>query len=137
MLQGHILEFTEKLKEYLSVSASFYATGTKNAELFYNGFMIGLISSVSSRYFIETEKESGSGRADLILIPKETARYNNALILEFKSAKPDENLKSVSQKALEQIEAKKYETKIHAHTNISKIIKIGLAFSGKNVDVSF
>ncbi len=137
LLQGHILEFTQKLKEYLSVSASFYATGTKNAELFYNGFMIGLISSVSSRYFVETEKESGSGRADLILIPKETARYNNALILEFKSAKPDENLKSVSQKALEQIEAKKYETKIHAHNNISKIIKIGLAFSGKNVEVSF
>ncbi|HQS85008.1 MAG: hypothetical protein B7Y25_04530 [Alphaproteobacteria bacterium 16-39-46] len=137
LLQGNIIEFTRKLKEFLIVSASFYSTGVKNAEIFYNGFMLGLMSSVSSRYFVETEKESGAGRADLILIPKETARYHNAVVLEFKSAKPDENLELVAQKALAQIRNKNYSAKIKSHDTVSHTIKVGLAFSGKNVEVAF
>ncbi|HQS85126.1 MAG: hypothetical protein B7Y25_08650 [Alphaproteobacteria bacterium 16-39-46] len=92
LLKGNVDAFTQKLKDYLEVSASFFATGPKNAELFYNGFILGLVSAVSSQYFVEAEKESGTGRADLMLIPKNTAKYQNALILEFKFSKSEENL---------------------------------------------
>ncbi|OYZ38669.1 MAG: hypothetical protein B7Y25_00130 [Alphaproteobacteria bacterium 16-39-46] len=100
LLKGDINTFTQKLKLYLEVSASFYATGPKNAEIFYNGFMIGLVSAVSSRYLIEAEKESGGGRVDLMLIPKPTAKYRNAVILEFKLAKLGEDLAILAQKGL-------------------------------------
>ncbi|MBS0185814.1 MAG: AAA family ATPase [Proteobacteria bacterium] len=137
LLKGNIETFSKKLKDYLSISASFYMSGPKNAELFYNGFILGLISAVSSHYFVETEKKSGEGRADLILIPKPTARYKNALILEFKFSKMQENLTSLAEKALHQIEAKKYETKIKADPLVEKIFKVGLAFQGKEVAVAF
>ncbi len=82
LLKGNIDAFTQKLKGYLETSASFFATGPKNAELFYSGFVMGLVSAVSSNYSVEAERESGAGRADLLLIPTSTARYQNALVLE-------------------------------------------------------
>ena len=137
LLKGNVETFTQKLKDYLEVSASFFATGPKNAELFYNGFIMGLVSAVSSQYFVETERESGLGRADLLLIPKPMARYQNALVLEFKFSKSGENLNLLAQKALEQIEHKNYMSKIKAHETVMKTLKVGLAFAGKDVEVAF
>ncbi|OYZ36602.1 MAG: hypothetical protein B7Y25_06925 [Alphaproteobacteria bacterium 16-39-46] len=137
LLKGDVTTFSEKLKSYIAVSTSFYSSGPKNAELFYNGFILGLISAVSSQYFVETEKESGLGRADLILIPKPVAKYKNALILEFKFSKGEEDLALLAKKALEQIEAKNYATKVKEHDAVEKILKVVLAFRGKDVDVAF
>ncbi len=137
LLKGDVETFTQKLKDYLEISASFFATGPKNAELFYNGFIMGLVSAVSSQYFVDTERESGSGRADLLLIPKPTAKYQNALILEFKFGKGEEKLQLLAEKALEQIDHKNYASKIKAYKHVAKIIRIGLAFSGKQVEVAF
>ena len=137
LLKGNLCVFTQKLKAYLEGSASFFTTGPKNGELFYNGFMLGLISAVSSQYFVETERESGSGRVDLILTPKPIAFYKKALILEFKFAKSGENLSSLAQKALEQIETKNYTAKIKNQSGVESILKVGLAFGGKDVEVAF
>ncbi len=137
LLKGNVETFTQKLKDYLEISASFFATGPKNAELFYNGFIIGLMSAVSTRYFVETERESGLGRSDVMLIPKPTAKYQNALIMEFKFAKQPEDLKLLAQKALDQIEHKNYMAKIKAYDTVEHTLKVGLAFSGKDVEVAF
>ncbi|HQS84292.1 MAG: hypothetical protein B7Y25_01360 [Alphaproteobacteria bacterium 16-39-46] len=137
LLKGNVDIFTQKLKSYLETSASFFATGPKNAELFYNGFVMGLISAVTSQYFVDAERESGKGRADLLLIPKPTAKYNNALILEFKFATQGENLSLLAQKALDQIETKNYGAKIKTHENVLNTLKVGLAFRGKDVEVAF
>ena len=137
LLKGNVDAFTQKLKDYLEVSASFFATGPKNSELFYNGFILGLVSAISSQYFVEAERESGSGRADLILIPKNTSKYQNALILEFKFSKSEENLLLLAQEALDQIEAKNYKAKIKAHENVVRTLKVGIVFAGKNVEVAF
>ncbi len=137
LLKGNIDAFTQKIKDYLEVSSSFFATGPKNAELFYNGFILGLVSAVSTQYFVETERESGSGRADLMLIPKNTAKYQNALILEFKFSKSEENLHLLAEQALNQIESKNYKARIKAHENVGRTLKVGIVFAGKNVEVSF
>ena len=137
LLKGDVATFSEKLKRYLSISASFFATSPKNAELFYNGFIMGLLSAVSARYFVEAERESGQGRADLMIIPKDIAKYKNALILEFKFAKTGEDLKSLAEKALEQIETKNYMSKIKTYDTPLQTFKVGLAFSGKDVEVAF
>ncbi|HQS84081.1 MAG: hypothetical protein B7Y25_03640 [Alphaproteobacteria bacterium 16-39-46] len=137
LLKGNVKIFTQKLKDYLEISASFFATGPKNAELFYNGFIMGLVSAVSSQYFVDAESESGHGRADLLLIPKSTAKYQNALVLEFKFGESKEDLSLLAQKALEQIEHKNYAAKIKAYKNVASTFKVGIAFGGKDVAVAF
>ena len=138
LLRGDVPKFVETLKSYLDASASYFDSGPKQAELLYNGFMWGLFaSSVNEDYFVEKERETGSGRADLLIIPKETAPYPFALILEYKIASKTEDLQTVAQSALDQIEAKEYVSKIKAYKNIEKIIRVGLAFSGKDVAVAF
>ena len=137
LLKGEISNFIEQLKKYLAISSSFYSTGPKNAEVFYNGFMIGLISSVSQQYIVETEKESGTGRVDLMLIPKLGAEYKNALVIEFKLARKEESLKAAAKKAFEQIKSRNYEAKICNYDNVEKTIKLGLAFCGKEVEAVY
>ena len=135
LLEGDIESFTANLKNYLEISTSFYSTGPKNTEMFYNGFMLGLIASISNKYFVETEKESGAGRADLILIPKANAQARNAIIMEFKSVRNEGDLHNAASEALTQIKNKNYISKISAHDNIKNIIIIGLAFRGKDVEI--
>ena len=137
LLRGNIEIFVQQLKNYLEFSASFDSTGTKNAEVFYNGLMLGLIASISNKYFVETEKESGDGRADLMLIPKENAQHRNAIVIEFKSSRKEDDLQKAAASALEQIKNKNYVSKIKAHDNVSRIISVGLAFCGKDVEVAF
>ena len=105
---GNVELFISKLKNYIETSASFHSTGPKNAEVFYNGLMIGLIVSVSNKYFVETEKETGAGRADLVIIPKTTAKHDIAFVLEYKVATKTEDLVATANIALEQIKNKNY-----------------------------
>ena len=138
LLSGDVPKFTKILKSYLEASASYFDSGPKQAELLYNGFIWGLFaSSVNEDYFVEKERETGSGRADLLIIPKETSPYAIAFILEYKIARKDENLEAVAKSALGQIETKAYASKIKAYKNVKKTISIGLAFSGKQVEVAF
>ncbi|MBS0185600.1 MAG: AAA family ATPase [Proteobacteria bacterium] len=80
LLSGDIPKFINALKRYLEASASYIDSG-KQAELLYNGFMWGLFaSSINEDYFVEKEREIGKGRADLLIIPKETSPYSIAFI---------------------------------------------------------
>ena len=137
LLSGDVPKFIHTLKSYLEVSASYFDSG-KQAELLYNGFMWGLFaSSVNEEYYVEKERETGKGRADLLIIPKETSPHQIAFILEYKIAPKDENLETIAKSALDQIETKEYVSKIKAYKNVEKIIMVGLAFRGKDVEVSF
>ncbi|WP_425363841.1 AAA family ATPase [Candidatus Tisiphia endosymbiont of Hybos culiciformis] len=129
-------EFREKLQELLLNATSFHQTGEKKAELFYSGFMLGLINTLSPGYIIESERESGSGRADIILLPK-VGKHNNAIIIEYKICKSPDILKSVAKEGLDQIVRKQYDTKIKEYSHIQKIIKIAMAFRGKEVALQY
>jgi hypothetical protein len=137
LLKGEVESFVEQLRNYLAMSASYYGTGPKNRERFYNGFVMGLISNISSHYSVESEKESGEGRVDIMITPKSISPYKNAIIIEFKSVKNNDSLKTEAVRALEQINTKKYDTKIQAYEEIEKTIKLGLAFCGKDVEAVY
>ena len=132
LLKGDYDLFIEKLRTYLTTAFSFYSTGPKNGELFYNGFMLGLMTSLSTHYDIETEKESGLGRIDMVLIPKPTSWYKKAFLLEFKRVAKEENLKAAAEAALIQIQDKKYRDKVKDYDTVS----LGLAFCGKDVEMA-
>ncbi|MCC8484194.1 MAG: PD-(D/E)XK nuclease domain-containing protein, partial [Rickettsia endosymbiont of Labidopullus appendiculatus] len=133
---GKIEEFKEKLQELLLNATSFHQTGEKKAELFYSGFMLGLINTLSPGYIIDSERETGNGRADIMLLPK-TGNQNNAIIIEYKICKSSDILVSVAKEGLDQILRKKYEAKIKEHSHVQKIIKIAMAFCGKEVALEY
>lgn len=118
---------------------SFFDSGMKPSaenepERFYHGFVLGLIIELEDRYVITSNRESGFGRYDVILEPKNTA--DNAIILEFKVHDSDDETSLVDtvKKALEQIENKKYEVALLLKgIPKEKIRKYGFAFQGKKV----
>lgn len=138
LLSGDIEKFIRILKSYLETSASYFDSGEKKAELLYNGFMWGLFaSSVNQSYFVEKERETGKGRADLIIIPKSTADHDIAFILEYKVTSKIEDLVMIAGAALEQIKSKNYVSKIKSYDKVKKVMGIGLAFCGGQVEVIY
>jgi hypothetical protein len=133
---GKIEEFKERLQELLLNSTSFYQTGEKKAELFYSGFMLGMINMLAPGFIITSEQESGHGRADIVMIPKE-AKGDKAIIIEYKIARVTEDLSSIASAGLAQINNKQYDAKIKQYSHVKQIIKISMAFCGKNMDLQY
>ncbi|WP_425360140.1 MULTISPECIES: AAA family ATPase [unclassified Candidatus Tisiphia] len=133
---GRIEEFKERLQELLLNSTSFHQTGEKKAELFYSGFMLGFINMLAPNYIISSEQESGDGRADVVMIPK-IGKGDKAMIIEYKIAKSSEDLGSIAKSGLQQIINRKYDSKIKEHSHVKQILKISMAFCGKNMELEY
>ncbi len=133
---GRIEEFKERLQELLLNSTSFHQTGEKKAELFYSGFMLGFINMLGSSYIISSEQESVDGRADVVMIPK-IGKGDKAMIIEYKIAKSLEDLADIAKAGLQQIIDKKYDTRIKEYQHVKQILKISLAFCGKNMELQY
>ncbi|MCC8399061.1 MAG: ATP-binding protein [Rickettsia endosymbiont of Platyusa sonomae] len=130
---GKIEAFKERLQELLLNSTSFHQTGEKKAELFYSGFMLGFINMLTPNYIISSEQESGDGRADVVMIPK-IGKGDKAMIIEYKIAKSSEDLADIAKSGLQQIIDKKYDTRIKEYQHVKQILKISMAFWGKNME---
>ena len=111
-------------------------SGKAQPEKFYHGFVLGLMVELRGLYYISSNKESGFGRYDILMEPKEKGA--DAFIIEFKvvHTKQGETLESAVQAALKQIEEKKYDTVLRNRgIRPEKIRKYGFAFSGKVVSI--
>ncbi len=103
------------------------------AEGFYHGMMLGLAAGMSSKYYIRSNRESGDGRFDLVLEPK--IRTLPGIIMEFKAVKEEDALSASAREALCQIDDKHYDTEFQDR-GIGDIVKYGIAFSGKKVEIA-
>ena len=102
-------------------------------EGFYHGMMLGLCAVLSNRYQIRSNRESGLGRFDIMLMPK--AKALPGFIYEFKFTKDESvDLDQLAETALKQIDEKKYDTELLS-LGITTIRKIGIAFRGKHAVV--
>lgn len=119
------------IEEYMKNSISFYDAG---AEGFYHGLVLGLIALMDNQYRIRSNRESGDGRYDICMIPRDN-KYP-AILMELKWNKElnEENLDALSAEALNQIYVKGYDAEIRTE-GIADIIKFGIAFSGKKVKI--
>ena len=121
----------EALRKYMITSISFYDGA---AEDFYHGMVLGLVASLSSKSFIRSNRESGEGRFDLQLEPKD--KMLPGILMEFKAVSVSEKdkLPELAEEALVQIEDRKYQMDLEDR-GVSDIVRYGIAFSGKNVEV--
>ncbi len=129
-------EFKARLQQLLHNSTSFHQTGDTKAELFYSGFMLGLINTLAPSHIIESETESGDGRVDIVLIPH-SGKGEQAIIIEYKISKDKQDLASMTRIGLNQMINKSYDLKIKQHLHIKKILKISMAFCGKDMDLQY
>ena len=140
LLRGNIEKFSADLKELFDHTVSVHDIG-QSPEAFYHGLMIGLTASLhgSPLYEIRSNRESGKGRYDYAIIAKES--QNLSILMEFKrvqvgegktlSPLKEENLlKQTAEEALTQITQKAYYAEIKQR-GLTRLLKIGLAFSGK------
>ena len=119
------------LRKYMITSISFFDGA---AEGFYHGMVLGLVASLSSKYYIRSNREAGEGRFDLQLEPKD--RTLPGILMEFKavSASEKEKLSDLAEEALSQTEDKEYQRDLEDR-GVTDIVRYGIAFSGKDVDV--
>ncbi|MCI9174173.1 MAG: AAA family ATPase [Lachnospiraceae bacterium] len=116
---------------------SYFDTGKnpsgEEPERFYHGFMLGLVVELNGRYVITSNRESGFGRYDVMLEPKESG--DPAMILEFKvQSREEKDLSDTVDAALRQIERQNYEAVLMSRgVPGEKIRKYGFAFCGKRV----
>lgn len=130
LTSGKLVEFLKVLQQFLKESTSHFDTQGRHPEKFYHGFVLGLMASLRDTHIIRSNKESGYGRYDVMLIPKDLQQLG--LILEFKVADDDVPLADEAQEALAQINARAYETEMK-QSGVQRIVKIGLASRNKEV----
>ena len=111
--------------------------GSGAPERFYHGFVLGLIADQTDQYEICSNRESGFGRYDVMMIPRKPGnRRCPAIIMEFKvhNSKKEETLEETVDHALDQIEAMNYDAQLFARGFERKEIRhYGFAFEGKKV----
>ena len=130
---GDIKKFEKTLGEIMINMLSHFDLD-KEMEKIYQVFMIGLVGFLMGKYEIISNNESGYGRYDLAMIPIKS--NEKAYLMEFKISKTKKGMEESAEKALKQIDEKKYDTKLRAR-GIKNILKIGIAFYGKEVKVVF
>ena len=129
---GNIEKFGEILQNEVLSSLSYF--DTDKDEKYYKVFLIGIFVALMNDYRRLSERESGHGRADLILEPKK--KENPGYIFEFKVANSEEELESYAEEGFEQIEKKKYDIEL-INRGVTEIIYIGLAFYKKKLKMKY
>jgi len=131
----------ERMLNALSVAMfSSFDTGTKPSrkepERFYHGFVLGLLVDMKDKYVVDSNRESGFGRYDIMIKPRDVSMAG--VIIEFKVYDADEDeeetLQDTVENALKQIEEKNYEQKLRDE-GIETIYKYGIAFCGKECKI--
>ena len=141
LLKGSLREMNVYMNDEALSTFSNFDTGKHPSERtqperFYHGFVLGLLVEMRDIYEVKSNRESGYGRYDVMLIPKNNDKKYNAIIIEFKvfDSYDESTLEDTAKSALRQIEEKDYDAEL-VSIGIPKerIRHYGFAFEGKKV----
>ena len=133
LTENRIEDYEETLQDILLKSVSYNDT-KKGNEAFYHGFILGMSLYLEREYIVKSNIESGLGRYDVSIEPKN--KNKRGYILEFKATDNVDKLEEISKEALKQIEEAKYSSSLK-QTDTKEILHLGIAFCGKQIKVSY
>ncbi|BBM37823.1 hypothetical protein JCM16775_0518 [Leptotrichia hofstadii] len=142
---GDIETFKKELRKILLENVGIFDVSGVYKEQFYHGLMLGIILTLKNEYEITSNNFAGKGRYDLLLKPKNLEKRKEGIILELKVVNAMENLSEdkIFEKlenecdiALQQIEKKEYAS-VLKNSGVENVLKIGIAFFGKELAVKF
>lgn len=131
MKEGRFEGFCNFLEKFIQSSLSYYDIGYEEPERVYKAFLLGMLSIAMNGYIVESEMESGYGRLDVVVYPKERRYGRYGVIFEVKKVESEKKLEEVAKEAIEQVRSRKYYVK--AKEKGYDVIAFGVAFSGKKV----
>ena len=125
-------EFEQKFKVLVRQMFSFMDVGENTAENFYHAFVLGMLVGLKDSYYVKSNRESGFGRYDIMLEPKD--KNENSFVMEFKVYKEEKEktIEDTIENAKKQIEERKYAEDLEER-GYTKITKMVFAFKGKEV----
>lgn len=139
LLQGDLEAMNVYMNDIAISTFSYFDVGGSEGrriqpEKFYHGFVLGLLAELRDEYELRSNRESGFGRYDVMLLPKEQGK--NAIIMEFKvrRTETEPSLEATVEAALQQIRSKGYDAELYALGYAdAQIRRYGFAFEGKKV----
>ena len=140
LIEGDLEAMNYYMNKVALTTFSYFDVGSGNGqdsepERFYHGFVLGLIAEHVEDYEIRSNRESGFGRYDIMMIPQDYEKHP-AIVMEFKvcSRMKTESLEEAVQSALKQIQEKNYDAELLAQgIPTDRIRHYGFAFEGKKV----
>ena len=134
LVQLNLIEFEKKFKVLVKEMFSYMDVGENTAENFYHAFVLGMLVGLKDSYYVNSNRESGFGRYDIMLEPKE--KNGNSFIMEFKVMEDmeEKTLEDTIENAKKQIEEKGYEENLRER-GFTHITKMVYAFHGKQVEM--
>ena len=133
LTENRIEDYEETLQDILLKSVSYNDT-KKGNEAFYHGFILGMSLYLEGEYIVKSNIESGLGRYDVSIEPKN--KNKRGYILEFKATDNVDKLEEISKEALKQVEEAKYSSTLKQE-DTKEILHLGIAFCGKQIKVSY
>ena len=140
LVEGDLEAMNYYMNKVALATFSYFDVGSAHGddtepERFYHGFVLGLIAERAGAYEVRSNRESGFGRYDIMMISEDYHKYP-AVIIEFKvcSRMKKETLEEAVQSALDQISEKNYDAELLAQgIPAERIRHYGFAFAGKKV----
>lgn len=132
LVTGDIKIFGKLLRQFVLKSISYFDVGGYEGEKVYHAFVLGMLISLNDTHEVLSNRESGYGRYDVMIIPKDISKLG--IVIEFKKLDPDdeETLEETADEALKQISDKKY-TAVLESREIADIKEIAIVFKGKDI----
>ncbi|GAA0741702.1 AAA family ATPase [Clostridium oceanicum] len=132
LVSGDIEFFEYLFSDFVMKSISYFDVSGEESEKVYHSFVLGILVALSDNYEVKSNRESGFGRYDIMIIPRDKTKL--AVIIEFKKVNNirKEFLEEAVEKALNQIKDRNYKAEL-LDRGIKDIIELGIAFEGKKV----
>lgn len=135
LTEGNLPVFEAIFRDFVMHAFSIFDMGGAEPEKVYHAFVLGLLVGLRDDYEVKSNRESGYGRYDVMLIPRlgqASGHKSMGVILEFKKAQRGETLEQAAEAALRQMEDRRYEAELNDR-GIRHVFKLGIAFEGKQV----
>ena len=128
----NLKEYEKKFEKLVVEMFSYMDVGENTAENFYHAFVLGMLVGLKDSYYVNSNRELGMGRYDIMLEPKD--KNGNSFIMEFKvlEDKEEKTIEETIENAKKQIEEKQYEQNLKER-GFKNITKMVYAFKGKEV----